>query len=233
VGTGVHAEVDFTELFRRKRPEIRRTGTGEMVAEVLRQGIFDGDMPPGTQLAEEALAESLQISRNSLREAFRLLAHERLITHTLHRGVFVRRLNRQDVMDVYTARIFIEVAAAGNCPPEHAGIVAALAAVQQAGEAALLSDWSQVAGCNLAFHQALVSSVGSRRISEVTRELLAEVRLAFHAMADSRAFLEPYIERNRLIAETIRAGQSTRAAALMRTYLLDSRDQLAAAVEPY
>ncbi|NDU79577.1 GntR family transcriptional regulator, partial [Actinomadura sp. DSM 109109] len=64
-------EVDFAVLFARKRPEIRRTGTGEMVAEVLRQRISEGDLPPGTQLAEESLADSLQVSRNSLREAFR------------------------------------------------------------------------------------------------------------------------------------------------------------------
>ncbi|WP_394940503.1 GntR family transcriptional regulator [Psychromicrobium sp. YIM B11713] len=223
-------EIDFVELFARKRPEIQRSGTGEMVAAVLRQRIGEGDLPPGTQLAEEALAESLHVSRNSLREAFRLLAHERLISHELHRGVFVRKLSRVDVLEVYSARIFIEVAAVANCPADHRQLESALHAVGQAEEAALRQDWSRVATENLAFHQALVDSVGSKRISETSRQLLAEVRLAFYSMADSKAFLAPYIPRNRLIAQTLLSGRSAEAAELMRDYLNDSREQLSEAL---
>ncbi|AJT42334.1 GntR family transcriptional regulator [Psychromicrobium lacuslunae] len=219
-------EVDFTELFARKRPDIRRSGTGEMIAAVLKQRIFEGDLPPGTQLAEEALAESLQVSRNSLREAFRLLAHERLINHELHRGVFVRRLGRVDVLEVYSARMFLEVSAVAQCPADHPQLQQALQAVERAESAALRGDWTEVATDNLAFHQALMESVGSNRISETSRQLMAEVRLAFHSMADARAFLEPYISRNRLIVETLLAGQPGRAAELMRVYLDDSREQL-------
>ncbi|MBQ1443287.1 MAG: GntR family transcriptional regulator [Renibacterium sp.] len=219
-------EVDFAVLFARKRLEIRRTGTGEMVAEVLRQRISEGDLPPGTQLAEESLADSLQVSRNSLREAFRLLAHERLINHELHRGVFVRRLDRDDVLQVYTARIFIEVAAVANCPAGATELRSALAAVEQAELLAQEGRWMEVATCNLAFHQSLVDSVGSRRVSEVMRQLLAEVRLAFHSMADSRSFLEPYIPRNRQIVQLLSDGETEQAATLMRAYLTDSREQL-------
>lgn len=219
-------DVDFAELFTRKRPDIRRAGTGEMIAEVLRLRISEGDLPPGTQLAEESLAESLQVSRNSLREAFRLLSHERLITHELHRGVFVRRLNRDDVLQVYTARSFIEVAAVANCPATAAELKTALAAVERAELLARQERWMEVATCNLSFHQSLVDSVGSGRISEVMRQLLAEVRLAFHSMADARAFLEPYIPRNRLIAQTLLHGSASDAAELMRKYLVESKEQL-------
>ncbi|MGD9428003.1 GntR family transcriptional regulator [Arthrobacter russicus] len=177
-------------------------------------------------MAEESLADSLQVSRNSLREAFRLLAHERLINHELHRGVFVRRLDRDDVLQVYTARIFIEVAAVANCPAGAAELRAALAAVEQAELLAREGRWMEVATCNLAFHQSLVDSVGSRRVSEVMRQLLAEVRLAFHSMADSRNFLEPYIPRNRQIVQLLSDGEAEQAATLMRAYLTDSREQL-------
>lgn len=222
----MESDIDFAELFARKRPEIRRTGTGEMVADVLRQRISDGDLPPGIQLAEESLAESLQVSRNSLREAFRLLAHERLITHELHRGVFVRRLNRDDVLQVYAARSFLEVAAVANCPADAPELRVAMAAVERAEQFALQDDWPAVATCDLAFHQALADSARSERISELCRQLLAEVRLAFHSMADAKAFLEPYISRNRLIAQELLNGSAQRAAQLMGIYLSDSQEQL-------
>ena len=71
-----------------------RSSTAERVADVLRRRITDGDLPPRTHLSEEQLIEVLRVSRNTLREAFRLLSHEGLLVHELHRGVFVRELDR-------------------------------------------------------------------------------------------------------------------------------------------
>lgn len=44
---------------------------------------------PGQKLSEAALSESLDISRNTLREVFRTLTKEGLIKHAPNRGVFV------------------------------------------------------------------------------------------------------------------------------------------------
>ena len=46
----------------------------------------------------------LRVSRNTLREAFRLLSHEGLLVHELHRGVFVRELDEADLVDLYRLR---------------------------------------------------------------------------------------------------------------------------------
>ena len=47
---------------------------------------------PGVQLSEVALAQQYGVSRNTLREAFRLLARDGLVEHVPHRGVFVRTM---------------------------------------------------------------------------------------------------------------------------------------------
>src|SRR3954454_3634165 len=70
-----------------------RSSTAERVAELLRHRVIEGDLPPGTRLSEEQLVEVLHVSRNTLREAFRLLTHEGLLVHHLHRGVFVPELD--------------------------------------------------------------------------------------------------------------------------------------------
>ena len=73
---------------------IDRSSTAERVADVLRELIIRGDLPAGTPLREQQLVGSLDVSRNTLREAFRLLGRERLVDYTLHRGVAVRRARR-------------------------------------------------------------------------------------------------------------------------------------------
>src|SRR5690242_14473654 len=78
-----------------------RPSTAEHAAAVLRDQIAAGRLPPGTRLREEQVAESFAISRNTVREVFRLLAHERLVEHVAYRGVHVRRMGADDIKAMY------------------------------------------------------------------------------------------------------------------------------------
>ena len=92
-----------------------RPSTAEYAAEVLRREIADGKLPPGTKLREEAVTAAFSVSRNTVREAFRLLAHERLVEHALHRGVYVRTVTPDDVRSLYRTRRLVQPLGAG--PP--------------------------------------------------------------------------------------------------------------------
>src|SRR6478672_3626574 len=85
-----------------------RLSTAEHAASVLRAQITDGALPPGTRLREEEVAESFGISRNTVREVFRLLAHERLVEHVAYRGVHIRRLGPSEISAMYRTRRLIE-----------------------------------------------------------------------------------------------------------------------------
>ena len=52
----------------------------ERAASSLRQMIVAGEVAPGERLSESSMTERLDVSRNTLREAFRMLTHERLLT---------------------------------------------------------------------------------------------------------------------------------------------------------
>ena len=71
----------------RARPEA--CGAPEWVADALRDRILAGELRPGRPLREIALAASLDVSRNSLREGLRLLSAEGLITQIPNKGAAV------------------------------------------------------------------------------------------------------------------------------------------------
>ncbi|NSC21468.1 GntR family transcriptional regulator [Streptomyces albus subsp. chlorinus] len=208
------------------RALLGRTSTAERVAAVLRQRIAQGSFPPGTRLSEERIRGALGVSRNTLREAFRLLTHERLLVHRLNRGTFVRVLGGDDIVDIYRVRRLVECAALRGlgAPPYEVSEVRA--AVSAGERAAAEGRWQECSTANIRFHQALAGLAGSPRTDEMMRGVLAELRLAFHVMGDLRRFHEPYLVRNQEIAGALGRGNAAEAERLLASYLDDSLGQL-------
>ncbi|WP_407654780.1 GntR family transcriptional regulator [Actinomadura luzonensis] len=213
------------------RPRLGRSSTAERVADILRERISQGFFSPGQRLSEEAISEALRVSRNTLREAFRLLGHERLLDHQLNRGVFVRLPSAEDVLDLYRVRRVLEGAAVRR-PPSPAALAVIKEAMRDAEQAAAEDDWQRVGTANIRFHQALVSLNDSPRLDEVMRQLLAELRLVFHVMDNPRAFHEPFVERNRALLALIETGRPDEAAAYLDDYLDHAEKLLVHAYEP-
>ncbi|OMI34509.1 GntR family transcriptional regulator [Streptomyces sparsogenes] len=211
------------------RALLGRTSTAERVADILRDRIAEGFFPPGTRLSEDSVKGALGVSRNTLREAFRLLTHERLLVHELNRGVFVRVVTVDDLIDIYRVRTLMECGAVrglGEPPYPLEGVEAAVVAGERAAQAAA---WQDLSTANIRFHQAIVALAGSPRADELMRGVLAELRLVFHVMADPRRFHAPYLVRNRQILEALESGDAPEAERLLASYLEDSRLQLAGA----
>jgi DNA-binding GntR family transcriptional regulator len=208
------------------RALLGRTSTAERVASILRTRISAGYFPPGARLVEEEITDALGVSRNTLREAFRLLTHERLVAHQMNRGVFVRVLDVEDVKDLYRVRKHVEcsVVRAVDTPP--ADLTGIQDAVEHGQRALDQQDWQALGTANIAFHEALVSLAGSPRLDELMRGVLAELRLVFHVMANPRWFHEPYLARNREILTTVADGNGAVAEQLLYTYLDDAERQL-------
>lgn len=213
------------------RPRLGRSSTAERVADILRDRISEGFFQPGQRLSEESISEALGVSRNTLREAFRLLGHERLLDHRLNRGVFVRLPSVEDVLDLYRVRRVLEGAAVRRKPSEEA-LTVIKEAVAEARRAAAQDDWQRVGTANIRFHQTLVSLNESPRIDEAMRQLLAELRLVFHVMENPRAFHEPFIERNLTLIGLIESGRPEEAAAYLDDYLDHAERLLIHAYEP-
>jgi DNA-binding GntR family transcriptional regulator len=213
-------------MFMGDRALLGRSSTADRVAGILRTRIAEGHLPPGTKLSEDAIGQALGVSRNTLREAFRLLTHERLLVHELNRGVFVRVLTVQDVVDIYRVRRLIECAAVRGLGVPTPDLSRAEAAVAEGEKAAAEGAWADLGTANIHFHHAVVALARSPRLDELMQGILAELRLVFHAMDNPRAFHEPYLPRNRDILAALRAGDVVRAEALLGSYLDDAEKQL-------
>ncbi|MEU0594693.1 MULTISPECIES: GntR family transcriptional regulator [Streptomyces] len=208
------------------RALLGRTSTAERVSDILRSRIAEGYFPPGTRLSEDSIGGALGVSRNTLRESFRLLTHERLLVHELNRGVFVRVLTVEDVEDIYRTRSLVECAVVrslGEPPYRLDGLAEAVEAGRRsAGE----GDWKGVGTANIHFHRELVALAGSERTDELMRSVFAELRLAFHVVDDPRRLHEPYIAKNAELLKTLENGEREEAAHMLAVYLDNSLERV-------
>ncbi len=220
-----------------ERWRLERASTSGRVAGVLRTRVQEGHLPPGTRLSEEDISTALGVSRNTLREAFGLLVHERLLVHEFNRGVFVRKLTVEDVRDLYQVRRILECGAVRRAA-ERLGsdsslvrrwsdLLAPVRSAVEEGEAAAARDqWVDVGTANLHFHHAIAGLAESRRIAETMGQLVAELRLVFHVMDGPQVFHERYLPENRAILQLLVTRDLARAESAIATYLDAAEAQL-------
>ena len=77
----------------------------------LRQDILRGVLKKDEKLTEQRICNEYNVSRTPVREAFRLLEQEGLITMIPNRGAFVIGFTHQDIADMYDMRKDYEILA--------------------------------------------------------------------------------------------------------------------------
>lgn len=212
-------------------PLARRESTAEAVAAVLRTQIAGGAIRPGTQLREEHIASALEVSRNTVREAFRLLSHERLVEHALHRGVFVRVSGPQEVRDIYRTRRFVEPLGMRAVVQQAAGLRELADAVAAGRAAADAGDWDAVGTADIDFHRGLVAACSSVHLEAMFEGVLAELRLAFLRLPDAQALHQPFLLRNEGMVVLLEAGDLHTARRELDDYLHEAEAQLLAVID--
>jgi DNA-binding GntR family transcriptional regulator len=215
-------------------PALRPLPTAaERAADVIRENIFEGRFAPGAALPEAALAKALQVSRNTVREAFRSLTAEHLLTYEAHKGVMVRWLSVDDVRDIYRLRRMFELGAVDLAAEEGHWIDLGQtdALVTAAEHEAKAERWSEVGTINLRFHAEIVKAHRSPRINEVFRRLMTEMRLGFLAFSDQGTLHSAFVARNRTLLDHIVGGRLREAHAELATYLDDSEHLVITAVQ--
>jgi len=199
----------------------------DRVADVIRTRILEGAVPPGTALREVSMAGELEVSRNTLREGLRLLASEGLVVQPPNKGASVKSFTASEVRDIYRTRRVLEVQAATESAvaddEQFAAMEAAVVTKERAEQA---QQWRAAGTASLRFHQALIAVLGSCRINEFFRTLLAQQRLAWAVSCDEQRFQQGWAARDRELYELLRRGRRTQSVGVLLLYLEDSERQV-------
>ncbi|HVL70558.1 MAG TPA: GntR family transcriptional regulator [Beijerinckiaceae bacterium] len=146
--------------------EERVSLTARAYAEIRRR-ILDNEMPAGTLMLEQELAELLQMSRTPVREALILLAKEGMVEVRPRHGMRVLPVSADDMEEIYQILTALEADAAGEIARQglpEAQVAALKAAVAEMDAALAADDLVRWARGDAAFHRILMESCPNRRL---------------------------------------------------------------------
>ena len=190
----------------------------------IRNMILSGELPAGTQLGEEALAEKCGVSRTPVREALRRLETDMLVARTDTQRSYVPEWSLDDVRDAFDLRAMLEAYAARRAaermtPDSLDRLRAANAQIAQA-IASSRPDVTAFLEGNRVVHAAILETAGSRRLVAQLGALVEQPvvwRTAHHYGPD--ALHRSWSEHEELIAAFARHDGAW-AEAIMSSHIL-------------
>ena len=202
---------------------IARAPTALIIARRIRAAMLDGTLSPGTRMVETRLAEQLGVSRAPVREALQRLIQEGLAVNK-RRGVFIRELTSEDVLDVYLARTACETAAADaiiQAPHDvdWEALESALSALE-AGAAA--SDLRSTLEADRLFHEKLVEAARSPRLTRMFATLLVETAICLRRLEGAYSEGTHLVEEHRRILNALRAGDRDEVSRAITAHMDDA-----------
>jgi DNA-binding GntR family transcriptional regulator len=205
-------------------------GLSRQIAEQLKQLIYAGEFKAGDRLNEAALAVRMGTSRGPIREAIRILTGTGLVTPVVNRGVFVRKVSIQEMLEIYDLRALVfGFAAERAC--EHVTdpdrqrfeeLLEGMDRATQAGDSGLYYE------LNVQFHETVLKLSRSQRAHQLydtyVKELHLYRRQNFNAPGNMR---RSNVEHRRLF-DAISKGNAAKAKQFAEEHIQAGRQRLLA-----
>ncbi len=224
-------------------PHSQKAKLHDLITSRLRELIRDGKLKPGDRLPpERKLAELFQVSRNSVREAIRILEDKQIIHCRPGSGTFVADIDGESILEAMTDAFesqrtkleqileFRQVLEPGVARLAARRISPAalntLAEIIRNQEEILFRGEGNQRELDLLFHQTLVEATGNRVLSTVLDTIGEKIRETRSDSLLSERRARQSIAAHKRIFAALEAGDSRRAGKEMERHLKTLRSTL-------
>jgi DNA-binding GntR family transcriptional regulator len=191
----------------------------DRLAGAIQTRVLSGNVPVGTRLRQEALAEEFGVSRTPVREALRKLQATGLVELLPNRGAIVRGPSAREIREAYEVRaelegLAAELAAGRISDRDLLRLREAQALFRKSVETLIArrarrhapwKDESVWVRANDLFHQAILDAAGNERLSDTIADLHRSFPrdLTWTALSESSPLLEENIEQHEAVLDAI------------------------------
>lgn len=206
--------------------EIVHSSTVQQVADGLTAMILNGELKPGERLRENVLAENLQLSRTTVRQAVRIVEASGFVRHRANHGAIVWDPSDAEIMDAYNARYYLETTAARSIS-NSTSMAEVHAATKQFRAVLRSGDPYKIVEKDLAIHSAIVGLLGSKKLTAFYQQLATELRYFMYVLSTVRHEYEDpdalEAEHERIVA-ALETRDPTLAEKVVSETIIEHRD---------
>lgn len=187
------------------------------ISKTLAERIITGALEPGSRLGQDHIAEEFGTSHVPVREAFRRLEAQGLVTSEPRRGVRIAGFSLGEVKEVAEMRAALEVLALRHAAPHLTNSILdraeeATSAGDKAGD---VQAWEEA---NRAFHRLILTPCGMPRLLKSIDDLhTTSARFLFSGWRSE--WEAPTDRDHRAILNALRAGQVETAASVLARHI--------------
>lgn len=194
----------------------------------IREDILNGKYKENDELREAAIGEELGVSRTPVREAFRQLELEGLISIVPNKGAYVTGITSKDIADIYMIRSLLEGLCAGWAAEKISE-----EQLQEMEENVYLSEFhaqkghtEQIAVLDNRFHEIMYEACDSKMLEHSLKDFHQYVyRVRKQTLAqDSRGNASNHEHRE--IMEAIKEHNSEKASKLAKLHMLKAYENI-------
>ncbi|BBK34060.1 GntR family transcriptional regulator [Stella humosa] len=206
----------------------RSESLGTIVHKELERMILSGEIKAGERVSEQLIAAQLGVSRGPVREATSALERSGLLTSIANRGVFVREVSTDELLELYDMRALLTgfacaLISTGGSREQKDRLAAMVEGMGQALEA---GDGRRYYQANLEFHDALMAFSGHGKAAQIYETLLKEAHLSRRGVLSAPPMMGESNAEHVAIIQAIQAGDGDRARILGEDHVLAGKRRL-------
>lgn len=186
----------------------------EQVYQRLLNAICEGDLAPGARLTQEELAARLNVSRQPVLQALRMLKKDGFVVDTGRRGLMVLPLGAQTISQIYEVRSMLDGLAARLAALAKAKID--LVIIDQGRKASKSSRIGAMIDADMRFHTLIYNASGNPLIAETANHHWQHIRRAMGAVLQEARVRDSVWDEHEAILKAINLGDAERAERLAR-----------------
>jgi DNA-binding GntR family transcriptional regulator len=181
----------------------------------IREKIITLELEPGQPLDAGTLAEELNVSLKSVREALRLLVHDHLV-EAPPRGLYVADIDIHDLEKISDIRLHLEAfsarEAAKNATEDDLVVLEALC--QEHAE-----EFQQLLELDHKFHQAIAQAAHNKYLAEALEHYFGLSQRVWYLALPHLDFLPGAVETHIELVDAIQNKNSDQAENIMRSHI--------------
>ena len=211
--------------------------TSEVIAQSIKEMIFQAELKPGQQLVQKNLARMFGVSRVPVRDALQILINVGVAVSVPRRGVIVRPLSRKLLDELFEIRKVLEGSAikmsVRNATPDLIKTLEKL--IQEQSQAKKTFDVIQNEKIDDEFHQTLYNAIGNDTLIELifaNWERIKQARCSSTVSADhGKVWISESIKRHRRVLEALAKSDEKLAYQIIVENIEGSRQEITACLE--